>query len=418
MSSENISEQEYIADEEVNLLDYLAVIVKYRRMIFYMCTTAVIVAVIVSLLLPKIYSATAVIMPPKSEQGTMASLASRMGGITALAGGIMGGSSPSEVYVEMLKSRVVKDTIIDRFNLLKVYDVALMKVARENLKNNTLIKTSKADTISVEVEDKDPQRAADMANAYVKELDKLSRKLTVSDAARQRMFLEKRIEGTEQQLSQAEEVLKEFREKNKIVSLPAQASSSIYGAARIKGEIISIETELEVLKNFATEKSNKIVRLEKELEEMKDQLIKIETGQGFDNSDNPDNQKRESNFYIPFTQLPNLGLQLSRLMRNVKVKETVYELLTEQYELAKIAESKDMATIQILDEAVVPEKRSKPRRGLIVVLTGVLSFFASIFLAFTKEYFARMNDEDQKRWQDMKAAMRGDFLLRRNNSQS
>ncbi len=398
---------EYKTEGELNLLDYIAVIVKHRRMIFRLCTTAVIVAAIVSLLLPKIYSATARIMPSQTGTGAMPSLTTKLGGLTALAGGMLEVPDQAQVYVEMLKSRTMADTIINSFNLLEAYDEELMKDAREKLGDNTNFVVSDADTISITVEDNDPQRAADMANAYVEELDKLNQKLNISDASRQRTFLEKRIEETKNQLAQAETYLKQFQERHKIVALDEQATASIRGAAHIKSQIIATETELEVLKSFITGKNNQTIRLEQKLGELNAQLAKIEDGEEADNPGHSGNPKGSSNFYIPFSQVPNLGLQLGRLMRAVKVQETVFELLTQQYELARIAEAKDTPTIQILDKAVAPEEESKPNRLLIVALSGMAAFWGAIFLAFICEYLDGMDAGDKQRWQDMKAAVRG-----------
>ncbi len=406
MYTEYIKKPEYSADEEISLLDYLAVIVKHWRMIIGMCGVAVITAIIVSLLLPKIYRATAVIMPPKTE-GTMSNLAARMGGLASLAGGVMGVSDSSEIYIDILKSRTVVDTIIDRFNLLEIYNVEFIKDAREKLQDNTNVQTSKANAISITVEDKDPKRAADIANAYVEEVDNLNQKLNISSAGRQRMFLEKRLEGVMQSLSRAENGLREFQEKNKLVALDEQAKAAISGAAQIKAEIIATESELDMLKGFATGKETTVVKLQQKLAGLRKQLAKIESGGGI--KDNPGGKEISGdvpNFYLAFDQVPKLGLQLGRLMREVKVQETIFELLTQQYELTRIAEAKDTSTIQILDKAIAPEKKSKPKRVLLVALSGIMALFVSIFLAFVFEYFERIKTEDKERWEEIKASVR------------
>ncbi|MBI5787882.1 MAG: lipopolysaccharide biosynthesis protein [Candidatus Schekmanbacteria bacterium] len=387
------------ADEEIDLLDYLSVLVKYRWMIFKVSGIATIIAVIVSLLLPHIYSATATIMPPRQEEGMSAMLA-KMGGLAAMAGGMLGVSTPVGIYTDMLKSRSMTDTIITRYGLMKAYDVELMKEAREELEENVAVETSKADVISVTVEDKDPQRAADMANAYIEELDKLNRTLNISDAARQRIFLEQRLTEAKERLSQAELALKKFQEDNKIIALEAQAQATIEGAAQIKGQIIATETELKMLSGFVSGKETQMIKLTQKLAELKDQLAKIETV----HNTTPAKKSGESNFFLGFNQMPDLGLQLARLMREVKIQETVFELLTQQYELAKISEAKDTSTIQILDKAVVPEKKSKPKRALIVALSGITALFGSVFVAFCLEGFSRMDEEKRKRWEEIKAS--------------
>lgn len=395
------NEPVYPVQEETGLLDYIGVILKYRRLIFFMCGVSVIIAIIVSLRLPEIYSATTVIMPPNIKKGAASALTAKLGGFASLAGGMLG--EPADIYVDMLNSRTVVDAIIRKFEMMKVYGVGFMEDARRVLRNSTNIRVSKANTIGITVEDKKPQRAADLANAYVEELDKLGQRFNVSDAARQRIFLDKRIEETKKQLIQAEGRLKKFQEQNKIVALTEQARTSIYAAARIKGQIVGIETDLTVLKSFVTGKSNKIIRLEQRLAELKEQLVKIETGHKNGSLHNPGNPEEDSNFYIPFNQVPDLGLRLGRFMREVKIQETVFEFLTQQYEMVKIAEAKDTSTIQVLDKAIAPEGRTKPRRTRIVALSGIVTFLVAIFLAFVVEFFKKIKPEDKKRWQEIKA---------------
>lgn len=407
MSNQHLNGPEYLAEQEISLLDYVGVIVKHRRMILGLCSTAVITALIVSLLLPKIYQATAVIMPPKSEE-TMSDLAAKMGGLASLAGGMLGVSNSAEIYVEMLKSRTIANAIIDKFDLINIYKLELAEDVREKLEGNTDFQISKANTISVTVGDRDPQRAADIANAYVEEVDKLNQKLNISSVGRQRVFLEQRLDEAKQGLSRAENELKDFQEKNGLVALDEQAKASIAGAAQIKAEIIATETELDMLKGFATGKETVVVKLQQKKDGLKEQLAKIERGEKIKVSSGEKGSTGDrTNFYLSFDQLPKLGLQLGRLMREVKIQETVFELLTQQYELARIAEAKDTSTIQILDKAVAPEGKSKPKRTLIVVLSAIVTFFASIFLAFIYEYFDRMNAEDKQRWQAMKSAVKG-----------
>ncbi len=203
----------------------------------------------------------------------------------------------------------------------------------------------------------------------------------------------------------------EFQKDNKIVALEAQAGATIGAASNIKGQIIAIETELKVLKAFLSGNENQVVKLKLKLTALKKQLAKIEAVEGPENnpgkrgSPNPGGNEGESNFYLILTQIPGLQLQLARLMREVKVQEKVFGLLTEQYEMAKIGEAGDAATIQVLDKAMVPEHRIRPIRSRIVAKYGIVALIASIFLAFVLEFFKRIKSEDKERWKKITAGL-------------
>ena len=393
--------------EEINLLDYLNVVVKHRRMIFWTCITTVITAVIISLLLPKIYSATATIMPPK-EKSPMSNLVAGMGGLATLAGGALGIDSGADLYLGILQSRTVADAVIDRFDLLEVYEQEKREKARKKLENNVSIEKSKEDIVSIMVQDKDPKRAAGIANAYVEELDRLNKRFGITEAGRKRIFLEKRLDKAKVNLAKAEENLKEFQTKHRIVVPDEQVKAVVEAAGMIQGEIAATEAELGMLMEFSTDESLDVINLKSRIRELRKQLSRIEEGKDASKA-NP--SEKDHVLYKPFTEMPDLGLKFIRLKREAKIQEMLFELLTQQHEMAKIEEAKDTTTIQVLDEAVVPEEKTKPRRSLIVVLSGAVAFLVSVFLAFLFESFERMGNEDKERWHSMKSTLRNDVPL-------
>lgn len=394
-------------EEEINILDYLNVVVKHRKMILWTCITTVITAVIISLLLPKIYRATATIMPPK-EKSPISDMVTGMGGLAALAGGALGIESGADLYVGILQSRTVTDAIIDRFSLIEVYNQEHKEKARKKLKSNVSIGNSKEDIVSITVDDKDPKRVAAMANAYVEELDRLNKRFGITEAGRKRIFLEKRLKEAIANLSRAEENLKEFQKEQRIVVLDEQARVVVEAAGTIQGEIAATEAELGILMEYSTDESLEVINLKSKIRELKKQLAKIEKGK-VSSKTNP--SEKGTDLYKPFTEMPDVGLKLFRLKREVKIQEMIFELLTQQHEMAKIEEAKDSTTIQILDEAVVPQEKTKPRRSLIVALSGAVALMVSIFLSFIFESFERMDNEDKERWQLMKSALRSDVPL-------
>ncbi len=382
------------AEDEINLVDLLLVLLKRKGMIFSIVFAAIALSVAVSLLLPVKYTATARILPPQESSPGISGLLSQAGGaLGGLAGSIIGGKSTPDLYVGILKSRTVADALIKKFNLKELYDEEYMENVYDKLANCTDIQVSRKDQIiSVAVEDEDPQRAADMANAYVDALDRINRSVNITEGQRKRIFLEDRLKKVKQDLTKAESELRQFQEKYKLVAINEQAKAAIEGAAKIKGEIVAAQTELEVLKQFGTERQNEAVMLKSRIAELQRQLARIESG---------DSGKSDDDFYIPFKELPQLGMQLARLMREAKIQEKVFELLTSQYELAKIEEAKDVNTIQILDKAVPPDKKSSPKRSLIVILSTVIAFFMAVFLAFFMEYLDRLKTEDRDRYQQL-----------------
>jgi uncharacterized protein involved in exopolysaccharide biosynthesis len=403
----NVPENEF--DDEINLLDLLQVVLKRKKIIGQIVVGAIVLSVIVSLLLPKMYTATARVLPPSEPGSSISSLLSQAGGAFAgLAGGLISGKTTAELYRGILESRTVADALIEKFELKERYDKKYLVDVYKELAEKTDISVSRKDEIiSVSVEDRDPQRAADMANSYVEMLDKMNRTVNINEGQRKRIFLEKRLETVQEDLGKAETALKEFQEKYKVVAIEEQAKAAIEGAGKIKGEIIMAQTELEVLKQFGTEKQNEAIMLKSKIDELQNQLERIEKGTPRKASSDPLQMTgSDTDFYIPFDELPALGMQLARLMREAKIQEKVFELMTTEYELAKIEEAKDVNTIQILDKAVAPDKKSSPKRSLIVILSTFMAFFVAVFTAFIMEYIDRLKTEDPERYQQIKEGLK------------
>lgn len=286
--------REELDEEEINLLDYIRVIFKYRRMILWICGIAIVTTVIISLLLPEIYSATTTIVPPTEILQKGAGLAGVLGGgessISLMIGEAIDVKNIVNMYVGILESRVVADAIIDRFDLLQIYDVKERFDARKKLRKNATITASRENIVRITVKDRDPNRAAAMANAYVEELDRQNKRLSTGQATSKTIFLENRLKEIEEKLSKKENILS----------------------------------------------------------------------------------------------------------REARIQEMLFELLTREYEIAKIEEAKSMPTIQVLDRAIVPEVRLP--RGTVkkTLLAGVVSFMLAVFAAFAREYFAKVSAPPNK----------------------
>jgi len=368
---------------------YFHIIFKHRGFLGYTVGAVFLISVIISFLIPKTYMATARILAPRENGPGLASLiAGADEALMGLAAVLNGNPTPSAVYVGILKSRSVADALIEKFNLKERYDERYIEDVYAELADHSIIEASKRDQlIIISVKDRDPRRAADMANAYVDTLNRLNRRLSSTQGKRKRIFLEGRLKDVRADLERAETDLKAFQEKYHLVAVEEQARATIEGAAEIKGQIVAAQTELEVYKQFGTEKQIEAVMLKARIEELQKQLEAIAQGEppatGNPDASTPD---KSSGFYVPFDDLPRLSMELMRLTRAAKVQEKLFALITAQYEMAQIEEAKDVDTVQVLDPAVVPQKKFGPRRRAIVASSTALALMAAVFLAFLLEY--------------------------------
>jgi uncharacterized protein involved in exopolysaccharide biosynthesis len=266
-----------------------------------------------------------------------------------------------------------------------------MQDARKALEGNTKITVSKEKVTKITVEDKDPQRAADIANLYVSNLDRLNRTLNVSKASQNRAFIEKRLAETRVDLVKAEESLKEFQTHNKTVAVEAQSTAMIQAAAQIQAQIMAQEVQLQVLSGYLSPDNPDLSRVRSGIEELKKQLLLLESGRG------GKGMLPGDRLHPAMITVPALALDYGRLFRELKVQETLYSLLTSQYEQAKITEARDTPTVQVLDPAIPAEKKSKPSIRLNMMIAGVLALFVGIFLAFFLEYLQRIKTQDKLR---------------------
>jgi uncharacterized protein involved in exopolysaccharide biosynthesis len=384
--------------DEINLIDLFIVVLRRKWIVTAITCSTIVLAVFYANTLPNMYTATTRVLPPPSSNSGASALLFEGGG-SNLLGALFGGPSATDTYVGILKSRTVMDRIIESFKLKELYGLSDMESTRSVLAMRTEVESSKNQIIRVSVEDHDPLRAAGMANMYVEELDRVNRALNVTSGHLKRVFLEGRLQKVERDLSESEVELREFQEKFKLVALGEQARVTIEGAARIKGEIVMAQTELEVLKKFGTEKNIEAIRLKSRIAELNNQLSKIELG--YSNGIHAGIQNaavEESNFYIPFNELPNLSLKYTILQREARIQEELFKMLTSQYELAKIEEAKDFNMIQVLDRASPPDRRSSPRPKLIVILFSAAGLLAGVMIAFLFEYFAKLRIEDRERY--------------------
>jgi tyrosine-protein kinase Etk/Wzc len=362
-------------DDEVTLLDLLIVVAKHKMMIGRVMLGAAIASLIVSLLLSNVYTGTARLLPPEQRQSSASMLLGQLGGLAGLAGGSLGIKNPNDLYVGMLKSRTVADNIIERFELQKLYDKNTMVEARKALADNTTITAGKDGLITIEFDDEDPKRAAAVANAYVDELDKLTQSLAVTEAAQRRLFFERQLKQAKSDLAEAEVALKTTQEKTGLIKLDDQGRAIIEAVATLRAQISAKEVELRSMRTFATEQNSDYIRAQQQLVGLRAELVKLEQAKIADGG----------NILVPTGRVPQAGLEYLRKFRDVKYQETIFEVLAKQFEAAKIDEAKESAIVQVVDHAISPDRKSKPKRALIILLTTIAAGFAALLWAFVRE---------------------------------
>lgn len=377
------------ATDEINLLDFLIVLLKRKGLIIKTTLGIAIITAIISLIIPPVYRAETRILPPQGSVSSGLGLLSQLGGETglSLAGGLLGLKTPSDLYAGFLKSNTVLDRIIDRFKLMELYDIEYRVDARKELLDNIDISIdSKSGIITLEVEDKDPERAAQMANAFVEELKNLTRGLAITEASQRRLFFEEELKNTKLSLMKAEEEFKKLQEKTGALKIEKQAEAVIEGIAELRAQIAAKEVELRVMRTYSTPNNPDLQKAEEALRAMKAELRKLEEKGG----PNPDP-------LMPTGRMPEVGIEYIRKLRDLKFNETLYELLTKAYEAARLDEARDAVVIQVIDKAIPPDKRAKPKRTLMVLIAAFTGFFLSVFIAFVAEYREKASEDPENR---------------------
>ncbi len=357
-----------------SLLSYLQLFWANRRFLLRAGVCAILASTLIALLIPTRYQSVTRLMPPDGQSGSglglIAALAGRSGGsggIEGLAGDLLGVQSSGALFIGILNSETVQDALIDRFQLKKLYHDTKIEDARNALAEHTNVSEDrKSGIVSISVVDHDPQRAAAMAQAYVVELDRLVAQVSTSSARRERIFLEGRLQKVKSDLDAAARNFSDFASRNTAIDIPAQGKAMVEAAAVLQGQLIAAQAELSGLQQVYTGNNVRVRAAEARIQELQAKLNEI-GGAGTQGE-----LESDHSLYPSIRKLPLLGVPYADLFRETKIQETVYELLTQQYELAKVQEAKEIPTVKVLDEATVPTKKSFPPRTMIVELGTML----------------------------------------------
>ncbi|MEW5767824.1 MAG: GNVR domain-containing protein [bacterium] len=363
--------------EEVNILDYWRVIKNHRRLIIGGTFLVGLVAAVVSLLLPRIYLAEASILPPAKENraGLLSALSALPIGSQMLP--LMGQSGIGGYYLPILRSQTVAVQIIKELGLMDKYEAENMEEAVKHLEKASRITQDKEGLIRIAVQAKSALLAARIANTYIKALQDYIDQNTIFEARQNRIFIEGQLTETEKELHQAEDALKAFQEGKGTVSISEEVTEAIKAAAELKARMAALEVQVGVMSSYTSPDHPDVVKKRLEIQELSKQYGLLEHG-GQDRSG------------VPLANVPAVGLEFARLKREVIVQETLFKLLSEEYERAKISEAKEAPQVQILDSAVPPEKKYKPKVVLNIFIALITGLFLTTFLAFFREYLRRI----------------------------
>jgi tyrosine-protein kinase Etk/Wzc len=360
---------------EISISALGSALVQGRRFILRAVLGTAALAAAIAFLIPVKYSAEAVILTPQQSQSSLSAMA-QLAGIGSASSGLsalsllsgVGLRNPTDLYIGILQSRTIADRIISTYNLRQVYDVEDYHLARKKLAKYTTIKAGRDTLIHIKVEDREPGRAAQLANAYVEELSRQNSQTALTEASQRRLFFETQLAKEKDALSDAEIALRDTQNATGLVSPTGQAEALIRTVAQLKAEVLGHEAQAEAMKTYAADDNPRFQMVKKELGVLRAELTRLEAGQHTPGT--PE---------VPVGQLPEVGLRYLRRYRDVKYHEALFEILSKQYEAARLDEAKAAPMIQEIDHAVTPERRSWPPRTVIVVTASILALLISGF---------------------------------------
>ncbi len=358
------------------MIKTLELLIKWRKFVYLNVLVVTLFSVIFVLVVKPKYTAVTTFQPVielgGEQQGAAMALSLMMGG------GMM---SPSDIYIDILQSRIVLDTIIREFDLIKKFHTSNIDKARKRLNEIAKFKSKMTGMVQVEVTLDDPVLAADIANALVARLDKVNREIVMTKGKEMRIFLENRLKEAEKELQAAQDSLAAFQEKHKVMDIPTELQSAISAYSDLKAQELSKEIQLQTLLKVVSPDHPQVRQLEIELNVLKQKLKQYET-QGIGGFG--------AGINVPLDSLPALAVKYANLKMDLEIKTKVYGYLVEQYEKAKVMEAKDTPTLQVIDPAVPPMLKSWPKRKLFVIAALMISIVFSFFLVYLLEFVDRI----------------------------
>lgn len=385
------SHQDALAQQdELSLLDLLIILAAHKRRLLALTAAFALVSIIVSLILPKKYEATVTLLPPPQQQNSSMN-ATLAGGLSAFA--LLGGfalENPNDRYVGMLKSHSVEDAMVDRFELMREYRSRTLSSARDTLENNAKIKDDTKDgLIRVSVDDRDPRRAAELANGWAAQLQTLTDRLATDDATTRRALFDRELRQAKQDLADTEQKLMETEQSSGVIQLNTQTNTLIQASSALAAQIAAAQIEEQGMNTYAGSENPELIRLQEQLAGLRAQQARL--GGSGDLSD--------AGLLLPRGQVPSASLAYLRRERDLRFDETVFDILARQFEAAKLDQERGGALFRIVDPAVPPERKIYPVRSFIVLAGTATGFFVAALITLLKYAFmmARRDPEIRAR---------------------
>jgi tyrosine-protein kinase Etk/Wzc len=370
-------------DKDFRGLQMLLILLRDRLRIAMVTLIFLLVGAGIAFSLKFTFTAAATILPPQASQSSASILMGQLGPLAGLGGSGAGSllKNPADIYVAMLQSRTIGDRIIDQFRLEGLWKLKTLEDTRKALKKHAQFESAKDGLIVITVKDPSPKMASDMANAFVDELYTMNSTLAVSEASQRRLFFNQQLQEERSALAFAEDDLRKTQEKTGLIQLSGQSTMAIHTIADTRAELRSREVEMESMRSYATEENPDLKRLQSEIETIRRQLTALENDQ---------KSVLPGDTQVPAGKVPAEGLEYARKLREVQYHETLFNLLSKQYEAARIDEAKSAPIVQVIDRAVPPDKKSGPPRMLITLGFGVIGFCFACFWAFGRQALVRL----------------------------
>jgi tyrosine-protein kinase Etk/Wzc len=365
----------------------LITLLAFRKWLIGTVTSAwILLGGILCIVIPVRFTAVTKLMPPQQTQSTASMLMSQLnlatgGSLSAMASGGLGLRNPNDLYIGLLSSRPVADAIIRRFNLAVIYRVKDMTTARKALESHTAIVSEKNGFISVSVEDKDRNRAAEMANAYTEELRKITDSLAVTEASQRRLFYEKQIKQARETLIADAFAFEKIQQEKGLVQLDAQSKAMIQGLASLRAQAAAKQVEIDSIRSYSTDQNPELQMAQKQLASLQDEEAHIEK-----------RSKVPGIAGLGLESVPGAGLEYLRAEHELQYQQALIDMLMRQYNAAKLDESKEATIIQVVESAIPPDRKSSPHRAEILLLCALIGFLASCIYLYLSNYVEKNPD--------------------------
>lgn len=375
------------SDQEVHLLDLAIIFTSRWRFILSFTACVTVLTAIVIFILPSKYTASTIVLPP--GQGTSASaLLSQLGGgaLGSAVGASLGIKNPGEMYVSLLKVPAVEDAVIRRFGLIARYRAQRPSDARRLFESQVKIDLgSKDGLITLSVTDRDPKMAADIANGYIDEFHKFSAGLAITEASQRRSLFQQQLLEANENLAKSEEALKSAEQTSGVVQIDSQTRALIESAAALRAQVEAKEVQLQGIRAYATDDNPEVLVLKQQLAALQSQLSALGGSKG----------GGQDSIILAKGRLPEAGMEYLRRIRDVKYYETISELMARQFEIAKLDEAREGTTLQLIDAASIPDRRSSPKRAIILTVASFVSFFSGCVWCLLTESFTRLKNSPE-----------------------